>query len=140
MMIFFGLMFYKVAAGLCLYFIASSAWGFCERKLLPKKNLQAGEPVTPPSESYLQKLLRKAQGERVTPAPATGITTRNGGFTAAPETRSGRGKRRRDRRRQPSAQAAEADTGNGSMLGRWRKRLHDWWTAVLKEAEKKHRS
>ena len=37
MMIFFGLMFYKVAAGLCLYFIASSLWGFCERKLLPKK-------------------------------------------------------------------------------------------------------
>ena len=37
MMVFFGLMFYKVAAGLCLYFIASSLWGFAERKLLPKK-------------------------------------------------------------------------------------------------------
>src|SRR5437764_5593899 len=37
MMIFFGLMFYKVAAGLCIYFIASSLWGFAERKLLPKR-------------------------------------------------------------------------------------------------------
>jgi YidC/Oxa1 family membrane protein insertase len=37
MMVFFGLMFYKVAAGLCLYFIASSMWGLAERKLLPKR-------------------------------------------------------------------------------------------------------
>jgi YidC/Oxa1 family membrane protein insertase len=36
MMIFMGLLFYKVAAGLCIYFIASSVWGVCERKLLPK--------------------------------------------------------------------------------------------------------
>jgi YidC/Oxa1 family membrane protein insertase len=141
MMIFFGLMFYKVAAGLCLYFIASSAWGFCERKLLPKKKSEAGEPATPAGESYLQKLLRKAQGENVTPAPATGVTTRNGGFTASPETR-GRpaGKRRRDKRRRTTAEGADTTTEDGSMLGRWRKRLHDWWVAVLKEAEKKHRS
>jgi YidC/Oxa1 family membrane protein insertase len=45
MMIFFGLMFYKVAAGLCIYFIASSLWGVCERKLLPKK-----KPPTPGTE------------------------------------------------------------------------------------------
>lgn len=37
MMIFFGVMFYKVAAGLCIYFIASSLWGLAERRLLPKK-------------------------------------------------------------------------------------------------------
>jgi YidC/Oxa1 family membrane protein insertase len=36
MMVFFGLMFYKVAAGLCLYLIVSSLWGIAERKLLPK--------------------------------------------------------------------------------------------------------
>ena len=36
MMMFMGLMFYKVASGLCLYFIASSLWGIAERKLLPK--------------------------------------------------------------------------------------------------------
>ncbi len=32
--IFIGFMFYRVPAGLCVYFIASSLWGICERKLL----------------------------------------------------------------------------------------------------------
>jgi YidC/Oxa1 family membrane protein insertase len=36
MMIFMGLMFYKVASGLCLYFIASTLWGLTERRFLPK--------------------------------------------------------------------------------------------------------
>ena len=36
MMIFIGVMFFKVASGLCIYFIASSLWGIGERKLLPK--------------------------------------------------------------------------------------------------------
>jgi YidC/Oxa1 family membrane protein insertase len=36
MTVFMGVLFYKVASGLCLYFIASSLWGIGERKLLPK--------------------------------------------------------------------------------------------------------
>ena len=36
MMIFMGLMFFKVASGLCIYFIASSLWGLGERRFLPK--------------------------------------------------------------------------------------------------------
>lgn len=36
MMIFIGFAFYRVPAGLCLYFIASSLWGICERLLLKK--------------------------------------------------------------------------------------------------------
>jgi YidC/Oxa1 family membrane protein insertase len=50
MMILMGLFFYKVAAGLCLYFIASSAWGLAERKLLPKRQAAlatAGGPAIP---------------------------------------------------------------------------------------------
>ena len=42
MMLFMGLMFFKVAAGLCLYFIASSIWGIVERKMLPKPVPVAG--------------------------------------------------------------------------------------------------
>jgi len=42
MTVVMGVMFYKVPAGLCLYFITSSLWGICERKLLPKPK--------PPSE------------------------------------------------------------------------------------------
>jgi YidC/Oxa1 family membrane protein insertase len=50
MMIIFGLLFYKVAAGLCIYFIASSLWGLAERKLLPKRQVAvaaAGAPAGP---------------------------------------------------------------------------------------------
>ena len=42
MMLFMGFMFFKVAAGLCLYFIASSIWGIVERKMLPKPEPVAG--------------------------------------------------------------------------------------------------
>ena len=45
MSIIFGIMFYKVAAGLCIYFIASSLWGLAERKLLPKKKSAAEFPA-----------------------------------------------------------------------------------------------
>ena len=46
MMIFMGILFFKVASGLCIYFIASSMWGLAERKLLPKtpKKPSAAEP------------------------------------------------------------------------------------------------
>jgi YidC/Oxa1 family membrane protein insertase len=43
MMVIMGVLFYKVASGLCIYFIASSLWGLAERRLLPK--------ATPPSPS-----------------------------------------------------------------------------------------
>ena len=36
MMLFMGILFFKVASGLCLYFIASTLWGIAERKMLPK--------------------------------------------------------------------------------------------------------
>jgi YidC/Oxa1 family membrane protein insertase len=45
MTIFMGLLFYKVASGLCLYFIASSLWGIAERKMLGKSGVTpAGAP------------------------------------------------------------------------------------------------
>ena len=56
MMIFMGFLFYRVPAGLCVYFIASSAWGMSERKLLeylPEK------PVDP---AKLEKKKKKKDG------------------------------------------------------------------------------
>lgn len=50
MSIFFGIMFYKVAAGLCIYFVASSLWGMAERKLLPKKKT-VDTPAAQPAAS-----------------------------------------------------------------------------------------
>lgn len=50
MMVVFGIMFYKVAAGLCLYFTASSLWGMAERKLLPKKKPAGTTPAAPSTD------------------------------------------------------------------------------------------
>ena len=44
MMIFMGVIFFRVAAGLCLYIIASSAWGVAERLLLPKPAAKTDQP------------------------------------------------------------------------------------------------
>lgn len=41
MMIFMGVMFFKVPSGLCVYFIASSLWGLLERRFHPKIDLAA---------------------------------------------------------------------------------------------------
>jgi hypothetical protein len=49
MMVVIGVMFYKVAAGLCLYFIASGLWTIAERKFLPKAK-PGGAPGTTPGE------------------------------------------------------------------------------------------
>ena len=43
MMIVVAVMFYKVAAGLALYFIVSTSWGIIERKLIPKPSDKPGD-------------------------------------------------------------------------------------------------
>ncbi|MDZ4783361.1 MAG: YidC/Oxa1 family insertase periplasmic-domain containing protein [Planctomycetia bacterium] len=50
MMIFMAFMFYHVASGLCIYFIASSLWGIAERKLLPK-TLPVANGAAPASDA-----------------------------------------------------------------------------------------
>ncbi|MCA9211952.1 MAG: YidC/Oxa1 family insertase periplasmic-domain containing protein, partial [Planctomycetales bacterium] len=45
MMVVFGFMFFRVPAGLCLYFITSSLWAVGERKLLPKPKPKAAKTV-----------------------------------------------------------------------------------------------
>jgi YidC/Oxa1 family membrane protein insertase len=46
MMVVMGFMFYKMPAGLCVYFIVSTLWGLTERKLLPKAKPAASPAVT----------------------------------------------------------------------------------------------
>lgn len=48
MMVFMGLMFFRVPSGLCIYFITSSLWGIAERKLLPKVVHPSSPPPPPP--------------------------------------------------------------------------------------------
>jgi YidC/Oxa1 family membrane protein insertase len=47
MLIFMALFFYKVAAGLCIYFTISTAWGIIERRMTPKIKLdeKTGQPL-----------------------------------------------------------------------------------------------
>src|SRR5262249_11049252 len=74
MTICFGLMFYKVAAGLCIYFIVSSVWGFCERKLLPKKQPGTGADLPEPKRGrFSQWMLDRMDSIRAEPSSA--ITT-----------------------------------------------------------------
>lgn len=56
MLVFMGFIFFKVAAGLCLYIIASSAWGVAERLLLPKTKPKTGDEK--PAQPVPQKTLR----------------------------------------------------------------------------------
>lgn len=140
MMIFMGFMFYKVAAGLAIYFIVSSLWGFAERKLLPKK--KPGEttlaPVSESRSSLMGRLLerleaakREATGGAGTAAPgSTAVTTTPPAGGAATAGRGGKKKKGRGGERPPvSGAPAEPD---GLMA-----RLRAWWEDVLRQAEKR---
>jgi YidC/Oxa1 family membrane protein insertase len=54
MTVVMGVLFYKVPAGLCIYFITSSLWGITERKLLPKS-----KPKDAPGGGVVAKLPAK---------------------------------------------------------------------------------
>lgn len=73
MMIFMGVLFFKVPSGLCLYFITSSIWGILERKLLPKPVLDTDaldlktdveKPVSRSQKKKLEKELAAAEERR----------------------------------------------------------------------------
>lgn len=77
MMLFMGFLFFRVAAGLCLYIIASSAWGVGERLLLPKKkkpedskaessprSVKSSNPSGNGASKSSGKLQKKAKGKR----------------------------------------------------------------------------
>ncbi len=134
MMVFMGLMFYKVAAGLCIYFIASSLWGFAERKLLPKKKpTTPTEDGAPPATSAT--LLSRVMGG-APPAPGT---------TAVTADAPSKGKGRRRGKDRSGVQREEPDEGGSTLqrMRRWLRRkrdgLSEWWAEVLKQAAKKER-
>jgi YidC/Oxa1 family membrane protein insertase len=75
MMIIMCFLFYKVASGLCLYFICSSTWGLAERKLMPKPAPKTGDdsiasqqvvsrPVKPASNGSAKAKNKKRQKGR----------------------------------------------------------------------------
>jgi YidC/Oxa1 family membrane protein insertase len=140
MMIFFGLLFYKVAAGLCLYFIASTLWGFAERRFLPKK-----KPTTEgeTAESMFQKM-RGDTAAAPAPAPAPPAPANGERVTAA----SNRAKRREERKRRDRAVAQQQAIRTEApppprpeepvgWFANMRRRISAWWKDVLEKASKK---
>lgn len=59
MTLMFGFMFWHQAAGLCIYFIASSLWGIAERKLLGKVSVATGTDDEPSGGSGDAKVVVK---------------------------------------------------------------------------------
>jgi len=82
MMLFMGFLFFKVASGLCLYFIASSVWGIAERKVLPK--------TTPPSSNGPQK---KTEPKPSPFGTAKASSSGNGAGKSAPRKKKAKGRR-----------------------------------------------
>ncbi|MGL4514717.1 MAG: YidC/Oxa1 family insertase periplasmic-domain containing protein [Lacipirellulaceae bacterium] len=68
MMVFMGLMFFKVPSGLCIYFIASSLWGIAERQLLPKvtpaPGNATGTSMLPPPITPKTSAVRRPKAKR----------------------------------------------------------------------------
>jgi YidC/Oxa1 family membrane protein insertase len=143
MMCFMGLLFYKVAAGLCVYFIVSSVWGFAERAFLPKVT-KPGEPRTATAEVVATPAVVLAG---TTTTASTNVTP----ATPAQQESRGRGKKGKKARRQEEKKEKKAATAEPTpeeqpktTLGKialwWKKRrqhLREWWAEVLKQAEKK---
>ncbi|MBN2473436.1 MAG: YidC/Oxa1 family insertase periplasmic-domain containing protein [Pirellulales bacterium] len=86
MMIFIGVMFFKVASGLCIYFVASSFWGLAERKLLPK-HTPAAAAEKPQTRADAKALAARTQAKTAS-QPAS---DRNGG--SARKSKKSRGKK-----------------------------------------------
>jgi YidC/Oxa1 family membrane protein insertase len=84
MMIFMGILFYKVPSGLCIYFIASSLWGIAERKLIP--------PPAPAAEGAVGSPDAPAKASKSGGAPREKRAGKNGHAGGKPGAKS---KRRR---------------------------------------------
>ena len=110
MMIFMGVMFYKVPSGLGLYFITSSLWAIGERLLLPKVTHTHTSPSDLSDESVGDE---KAPGNR-----GGGKNGQNGN---GPDGRGGK----------------PGPGGNGAQaLAKPRGRIGQFWDRILEEARK----
>jgi YidC/Oxa1 family membrane protein insertase len=88
MMIFIGLMFFKVASGLCIYFIASSLWGLAERKFLPQTS--SAVSAAPPASRAEAKARDKP---RPKPVPQQALSGRDGAAARRKKKGPRRGKK-----------------------------------------------
>ena len=67
-MFLMGLMFFKVAAGLCIYFIATTLWGLAEKRFLPQPataDADSGETAAAPARTAKIDRLSNAEREAI---------------------------------------------------------------------------
>jgi YidC/Oxa1 family membrane protein insertase len=145
MMVIMGFMFYKVAAGLAIYFIASSLWGFAERALLPRKKKTAvHEPVTATTTTPAVTSALEANSTAITSKPAVAAAPPANNEPRGRNRKQGRNKRGRLESGKPATPAnVAADTPPTGIFGWWRQRrerIAGWWREILEQAEKKNRT
>ena len=90
MMIFMAFMFFKVASGLCIYFIASNLWSLAERKLLPKKKPSDETKVSPLVAKPTEKAANPGWLERLIQAANEGSNGNGGGAKGKKRPEKGR--------------------------------------------------
>jgi membrane protein insertase Oxa1/YidC/SpoIIIJ len=141
MPIMMGVIFFKVASGLCIYFIVSSLWGLIERKLLlPKKH----PDVTPPADETAEKKDGESSGllarayERI-----QNINKEPAAESAEPAKGGRKNRRQRKKDKQKGRGKTEASgtttpaTNGGPPSGGLLDRVKAWCLDVLKKAEKR---
>ena len=101
MMIFIGVLFFKVPAGLCIYFIASSIWSIGERKLIPKPDVDLAAMEKKAAEKKknggvkkpgLLERAMKEMKQRAADKEGAGSEPNNGADGRSGQGRSGQGK------------------------------------------------
>lgn len=158
MMVIMGFMFYKVVAGLTVYFIASSIWGFTERALLPKKKKTKPEDSPKPNAgttaaataavSAAPALDSASKSAYVSVKPGAGVTDSRPSEQRGRGRKQGRNKRNRSELGKPAATPAPVQapppTGPLGRLRSWMKQkresMTEWWRDILEQAEKKNRT
>jgi YidC/Oxa1 family membrane protein insertase len=149
MMIFFGFMFYKMPAGLCVYFIASSLWGFAERRLLPKRKdaVPGGSALSLTTDGEGVAVSAPVTGSTTTVTTQAGIqprssniTTNTGGKVKNRAARKRKSERIRGDRGAAPEEPQPPEQQQGGVRG-WlktrRERLTNWWNDILEQARKK---
>lgn len=96
MMIFIGIIFFKVPAGLCIYFITSTLWAIMEKKVFPQPTL---EPHLQKRLDELKELQAKEKAEGVPPGTYTNVTTTAGGNASRKHTERAKKKSQKNRKK-----------------------------------------
>ncbi|HUT12681.1 MAG TPA: YidC/Oxa1 family insertase periplasmic-domain containing protein [Thermoguttaceae bacterium] len=92
MMVFIGFLFFKVASGLCLYFICSSLWGLAERKFLPK-HAPAGQASQPQSRAEAKAQAKPQPKPAAKPGSPSAASGRDGAAGSKKKHKKSRGRK-----------------------------------------------